>query len=197
LTDYSTYTDAVFSVGNDGSWSTIKVRVGNPEQYVDSLISTAGQETWVIDPSGCNIEDPPQCPNIRGNTFVHNKSTTWQEVGLFELGLEANLNYTGNGDYGFDQVGLGFDDTDSPKLNHQVVASVADKDFFLGQFGIGPNPVNFTNSSDPQPSFFSSLRANKSIPSLSWAYTAGAHYSEFWSLSCVNRPINLSLLLIV
>jgi Eukaryotic aspartyl protease len=174
------YADHVCSVGNDGPWSTTTVRVGNPEQYFQLLISTAGQETWVIDPLGCSALSPPlpQCLIDRGQTFNHSGSTTYSEIGLFALGLEDNLGYNSSGDYGFDEVGLGFQESDGPKLSKQVVASVADKNVFLGEFGIGPNSINFTDSNDHIPSFFTTLKANNSIPSLSWAYTAGAHYSK-------------------
>jgi hypothetical protein len=46
----------------------------------------------------------------------------------------------------------------------------------LGVLGLGPKPTNFTNFNYPQPSFFWSLRNQSLIPSLTWAYTAGAPY---------------------
>lgn len=49
-------------------------------------------------------------------------------------------------------------------------------DFFLGMFGLGPRPTNYTNSDNPQPSFLWSLKNQSLIPSLSWGYTAGAPY---------------------
>ena len=50
------------------------------------------------------------------------------------------------------------------------------KEFFLGILGVNPRSTNFTTFDDPVPSFLSSLKQNKMIPSLSWSYTAGNQY---------------------
>lgn len=63
-----------------------------------------------------------------------------------------------------------------PKLEHQLVAQIWTNDFFLGSLGLSPHPFNFTDFDDPQPSILSTLYNNSLLPSLSWAYTAGAHY---------------------
>ena len=42
--------------------------------------------------------------------------------------------------------------------------------------GLNPRPSNFTNFSNPVPSYLSSLKTQGLIPSLSWAYTAGNQY---------------------
>lgn len=41
---------------------------------------------------------------------------------------------------------------------------------------LGPKPTNFTDFDTPQSSFMSTLRSQSLIPSLSYGYTAGAHY---------------------
>lgn len=105
------------------------------------------------------------------------QSSTWQAVNLYELGLESNLNYTGNGEYGVDTVGLQLPNSAGLTLTHQIVAGIATKDFLYGVFGLGPKPTNFTDFNQPQPSFMWSLKNQSIIPSLSWAYTAGAPYS--------------------
>jgi hypothetical protein len=111
------------------------------------------------------------------------------------LGLEDNLNYTGNGEYGFDTVGLQIQNSGGPTLNHQVVAGKASKpllfvslhcpnwnlgivtkDFMFGVFGLGPKPTNFSDFNDPQPSFMWSLRNQSIIPSASYGYSPGAAY---------------------
>ncbi|RDW76161.1 hypothetical protein BP5796_06982 [Coleophoma crateriformis] len=171
--------------GNDGPWSTFVIRVGTPEQVFHVLISTIGQETWVPVPEGCLDTDPSNCGALRGvmpfqnqasSGFQINASSTWVPVNLFELGLEDHLNYTGNGEYGFDTVGLQLPQSGGVSLEHQVVAGTPFKDFYLGVFSLGPKPTNFTNFDNPQPSFMWTLRNQSIIPSLSWGYTAGAPY---------------------
>ncbi|KAL9632972.1 MAG: hypothetical protein Q9204_003587 [Flavoplaca sp. TL-2023a] len=94
----------------------------------------------------------------------------------FSTGLEENLGYSTNGKYGYDTVALGWPGSDGPSLDHQIVAGIAAKEFYLGHFGLNPRPSNFTNFSDPVPSYLSSLKDQSMIPSLSWAYTAGNQY---------------------
>ncbi len=43
-------------------------------------------------------------------------------INLYELGLGSNLNYTGNGEYGFDTVGLQLPNSGGVELKHQIVA---------------------------------------------------------------------------
>lgn len=217
--------------GNDGSWSTFTVRVGTPPQDFRVLISTAGQETWVPVPEGCTSSDPSGCPSSRGalpfqgrlsTGFLKNESSTWSEINIFDLGLENNLGYDGNGDYGFDTVGLQIENSGGLTLGHQVVAGIADKDFYLGIFGLGmhvtylplvvsrylsglvpaskalirlpgPKPANFSSFDHPEPAFLPSLKDNGMIPSLSYGYTAGAPYS-----TCQNSCfISFKLIMII
>ena len=101
--------------GNAGSWSTFIVRIGTPPQDFKVLPSTSGQQTLVPVPQGCISTDPSNCGALRGalpfhgaasNGFESNQSSIWVENGLFGLDIETDLNVTGNGDYGFDTVGL-------------------------------------------------------------------------------------------
>jgi hypothetical protein len=168
-------------VGNDGPWSSFTLQVGTPAQDVDVFISTAGDQTWVVLPQGCTSSDPSNCATLRGNEFHINQSTTWvpnnfSSGGLFQLGLEANLGYTGNGEYGYDTVGLGWQGSGGPTLNQQVVAGIATKEFYLGVFGLSPRPTNFSTFDDPVASYIENLKNKSMIPSLSWSYTAGNQY---------------------
>jgi hypothetical protein len=108
--------------------------------------------------------------------FNTNASSTWSFKNYYELVLESNLGYTGSGEFGFDTVGIGWQGSGGPALEHQVVGGIATEDFWLGLFGLTPRPTNFTDFNDPQPSFMETLRNKSLIPSLSWAYTAGASY---------------------
>ncbi|KAL6718122.1 hypothetical protein ACLMJK_004209 [Lecanora helva] len=171
--------------GNAGNWSTFIVRIGTPSQAFKILPSTNEHQTWVPVPAGCESTDPPDCGTLRGtlaiggtssNGFLSNKSSSWIENGIYDLGIESRLNLTGNGDYGYDTIGLGLDNSTGISLPHQVVAGIATKDFYLGQFGLDPRPSNFTTYDDPIPSFLKGLNDSNLIPSLSYGYTAGAKY---------------------
>ena len=85
---------------------------------------------------------------------------------------------TGNGDYGFDTVGLEIENSGGLTFPHQVVAGIATKDYYLGQFGLGPKSSNFTTFEDPIPSYMRNLTDQNMITSLSFGYTAGAKYRE-------------------
>ncbi|KAF2875185.1 aspartic peptidase domain-containing protein [Massariosphaeria phaeospora] len=168
--------------GNDGSWSTFILRIGTPAQTFRVLPSTAGQEIFVPVPEGCLPSDPQNCGELRGvypfrgqqTGFQSNQSSTWKLIGLYDLVLERNLNYSGNGMYGLENVGLMVDG--DVTLENQIVAGIATKDFYLGILGLGPKPSNFSDFENPQPSLMQTLRDKDMIPSLSYAYTAGAPY---------------------
>ncbi|KAF2416272.1 acid protease [Tothia fuscella] len=173
--------------GSEGAWSTFNVGVGTPLQYFHVLASTQSSETWVLDPLGCQPSDPTNCPQLRGaqpfngqqsRGFLFNASNTYKQAGVYSLDLEKNLNYTGNGVYGYDVVALngGNGSADGASLNGQVVASIASKDYFLGMFGLGIRPTSFSSSAASVPSFIQTIRANNLIPSLSYGFTAGAVY---------------------
>ena len=169
------------------------MRVGNPEQNVRVLISTAGEATWVVLPQGC----PPNTPGInpsltcsqsRGELFDTSQSNTWSVLGNYSLGIEANLGYSDPATWGLDTVALGLSNaTGGPTLSNQVVAGLETYDYYTGYFGLGNQPVNLTASTDvnnltdttPHPSFLTTMKSQNLIPSLSWAYTAGAIYREY------------------
>lgn len=115
---------------------------------------------------------------MRGALFNSNQSRTWNDTGIFELGFDQDyLGYNHSAGYGFDTLSLGFSNVeDGPELSSQLIAGFATTDFFLGSFGLSNQPTNLTDFTDPHPSFLTSLYSKNLIPSLSWGYTAGAHY---------------------
>ena len=159
------------------------------------LISTAGENTWVVLPGGCppgtpGIDTEETCTQSRGETFDPTKSSTWSAKGNYSLDIELNLGYNDPATYGFDTLSLGLS-SNLTTLSGQVIAGIETYDFYIGYFGLGDQPSNFTSSQDntnlsgttPYPSSLTSLKNQNRIPSLSWAYTAGAYYSESISLS--------------
>ena len=167
--------------GNDGPWSSFTLQVGTPAQDVKIFISTAGYQTWVVLPQGCTAADPANCVALRGGEFSPSQSSTWvlnngSSQGYFELALETNLGYSGNGEFGYDTVTMGWQGSGGPSLQQQVVAGIATKEFYLGIFGLAPQPSNFSNFDSPVPSYITNLKHQSVIPSLSWSYTAGNRY---------------------
>ena len=172
--------------GNDGQWSTFIIRVGTPVQTFRVLPATNGQETWVPLIRACVPNVTASCGDARGVSgfaskphggFESNRSSTWVKEGIFDLGAEANLGYRGNGLYGFDTVGLDIQGSGGPTLKDQTVAGFVTHDFYLGLLGLGPKPANFSDFNDPIPSLMRSLVDQRVIPTKSFGYTAGAHYS--------------------
>lgn len=150
--------------------------MGTPAQDVRAFVSTLTSATWVIVPEGCIRTDPSNCGTRRGGLFSVNASSTWVANEFFGLIYDSWLNFTGDGEFGFDTVGLSWQGSGGPTLNHTVVAGVVDPDFYLGSFGLSPRPTNFTTSNDPQPSYLTLLKNSNQIPSLSYGMTAGAQY---------------------
>ena len=126
------------------------------------------------------MSDPSDCGNLRGSLFSTNASSTWNDVGLYTLILteEGSLDYSGNADYGYDNLTLGFPGGGLPTLSHQIVEGYATKDFYIGSIGLSPRAVNISTLDDPQPSFLGALAQQNKTPSTSWAYTAGAYYKQ-------------------
>ena len=158
-------------LGYDGNWSPVSIRVGSPPQWVDLFVSTASQETWVVGTGGC--DGTIQCVDKRGGVFQSNKSSTWVDQGPFVLGLDPQLGFSGNAIYGFDNISL----SDSISVPSQLVGVINTTDYWLGFFGLGVEPTNF--SSVDKPTFLDSMVETMSlIPSHSYGYTAGAYYRE-------------------
>lgn len=173
--------------GIDGSWSTFIVRVGTPSQSFRVLPSTAGQEVWVPLNDSCKPTDPANCGYLRGGYpfdqrgfgYDFNSSSTWQQIGIYQFYLHTAFNMTGNGQFGFDNVGLQVENSGGLELKNQVVAGFVTQRYWLGLFGLGMKGSNFTTFDHPVPSPLKVLRDENKIPSLSFAYTAGASYSMF------------------
>lgn len=158
--------------GYDGNWSPVSIRVGTPPQWIDLFVSTAAQETWVVGPGGC--DGTAKCEVERGGKlFQANESSTWEDQGAFALGLDPQLGFSGDGIYGFDSIAFG----DQFSVPSQVIGVINTTDYWLGYFGLGVEPTNFTSTD--KPTFLDSMVENQSlIPSHSYGYTAGAHYRK-------------------
>ncbi|KAH9842094.1 putative peptidase A1 family protein [Teratosphaeria destructans] len=167
--------------GNDGPWSSFPVQLGqnSQTQNVRVLLSTIATFTWVVAPDGCPDGYVANCADSRGGLYYANKSSTWQATSLYDFKLEENLDLNTNGNFGYEDLTLGWQgsgSTANASVEHAVVATIQDSRYWLGQFGLNPRPTNFTVYSSPQPSVVDLLYEQGHIPSHSYGYTAGNQY---------------------
>jgi len=71
-------------------------------------------------------EVPPDCAVSRGNLFDLNETSTWIDMGSYGIndngvGLEANLGYSQNAQFGLEHLGIGLT---GPALDNQTVAGI-------------------------------------------------------------------------
>jgi hypothetical protein len=163
--------------GIDGTWSTFTLRVGTPSQYIRVYASFNSYQNWVVLPQGCDAaQSYSSCAQTRGGIFNQSASTTFDEVGIYDLWIEQDLGYSGNAIFGYDVVGLGGQGENGPTIQNCTVGGLAVEDFYLGLFGMSPKPTNFTSFNEPSPSYMTLLKEQNYIPSISAGYTAGAPY---------------------
>lgn len=168
--------------GNDGPWSSFPLQIGVQPQTVRAMIGTAVTSVLTVAAGGCPSFYPSNCETSRGQIFNTNESLTWVPNSIYDVGIEQNLGLDTSGSAGFDSVTIGWPGATQASVQRNVVFNLESPNFWLGIFGLNPRPTNFTTSSssttfnDPQPSFLQQLVNNRSIPSLSWAYTAGNQY---------------------
>lgn len=167
--------------GNDGNWSTFAVNAGTPPQEFQLLPSTSGGEIWLPVPEAC-VVPYPNCAVSRGvlstqgdqnQGFQTNESTSWVQIGIYELGFEANL--YGDGDaglYGQDTVTIG----STPAIQNQTIAGIATSNFWLGSLGLGIQPPQFDVVKQDIPTVLSTLQTQNDTPSVAYGYNAGASY---------------------
>ncbi|KAF2719666.1 acid protease [Polychaeton citri CBS 116435] len=163
--------------GIDGSWSSFTLRIGNPEQTIRVFLSTASYQTWAVLPQGCSSAiDVDTCEYQRGGIYQQNASSTYSPIGIYSFWIEQNLGYNGNANYGRDTLSLGDSGDNGPTVGNATVGGFAVDDFYLGVLGVNPKVTNWTSYNDWTPSLLTQLKEQKSIPSVSFGYTAGARY---------------------
>lgn len=155
------------------------MQVGTPPQKFDVLLGTKVQNLWVPIADDCARFNSTTCGSSRGVLpfqqrlspgFQSNASTTWEAIGLYELGIGRNLGITGNGFNGFETIGV-----ENVELTHAPVIAYAAPGFWVGQLGLLPTTLNFSDTIS-SPSFLRSLLNEEHVPSLSYGYQAGAVY---------------------
>jgi hypothetical protein len=155
------------------------VKAGTPPQSFDVTLGTKVQNLWVPVADDCLKLNSTTCGSSRGVLpfaqrlspgFQSNMSSTWEAIGIYELGIGRNLGIPGNGFNGFDTIAM-----EDVKLEHEPVIAYASPGFWLGQLGLLPSTLNFSNTIS-SPSLLRSLKDAGHVPSLSYGYQAGAAY---------------------
>ena len=143
------------------------------------LPSTSGDHNalWVVLNQGCTPQDPTDC-DLDRTVFKPSSSSTWEYIGLYQLGLleESKLGYNqsaDNAEFANETFTLG-NNNNLPTIPKAVIQGFATKDFYMGALGLAGRAINVSSFNDPQPSFLQALRDQGNIPSLSWGYTAGS-----------------------
>ena len=143
---------------------------GTPLQSFEVLPATNGPNTWVPIADDCERLNISGCSLKRGllpfnNSpspgFQSNYSTTWELIGLYQLGQDVFLGYTSNGASDYDTVGLVSNNTSQMlQIDHQVVTAYANPSFWLGQIGLGKRGLYFRQNARPE-SFLTNLETPK------------------------------------
>lgn len=105
------------------------------------------------------------------------QSSTWSEIGIYQVAAREELKYNASGLYGLDTLGLMVANSGGPVLPSQVIAGVVNTRFWVGRLGMDVKPSNFSEFANPQRSLIKTLKEENYIPSLTYGYTAGAYYS--------------------
>lgn len=103
------------------------------------------------------------------------KSTTWQELGFYELGSDKELGNTAYAEYGLDSITFGSTGVTLPSA---IVGIVNDTGYtWLGYFGLGTVPGSF-NGQSPLSALSALVEKQGAITSHVYGYTAGAKYRK-------------------
>ena len=70
---------------------------------------------------------PGDCAVSRGTLFTSNQSSTWHDLGTYDIsqngvGLEANLGYSQRAEFGLDTLAVGLN---GPVVKNQTIAGIA------------------------------------------------------------------------
>jgi hypothetical protein len=164
------------------------VHIGTPPQSFHVLPSFEGQTLVVPIDEDCARFNISDCGSLRGvevfqsrpsEGFQVNKSSSWEELGIYRIGIGSNLGITGNGLFGYDTMGPSAGGNENVgRLQRQAVAAYATSDLWLGTLGLSMYALNMSDTEAPH-SFLSSMKEEGLIPSLSFGYQAGAPYSKY------------------
>lgn len=171
------------------------VHVGTPPQYFHVLPSFSSQSLYLPRAEDCQNIPVSDCGASRGTEastsnsstgFQVNATSTWQDIGLYNLEPGTNFELDGSSLYGYDKAGVSFvgRTNDSVTLEHQVVGVYSTSTeaglsrLWLGRLGLSQSAMILNDTDDPV-SLLRALKDQGHIPSLSFGYQAGAAYRKF------------------
>lgn len=167
------------------------VHAGTPLQHFHVLPSFNGQTVYVPSAKDCANNPIANCGGSRGVEifasapspgFQVDASSSWIQLGNYEMDHAENFGLHGNSLYGYDTAGISFagGSNDNVTLDHQPVGAYEGQDFWLGQLGLSMFAITMNETEHPA-SFLWALKEQGHIPSLSFGYQAGAPYGTFFS----------------
>jgi hypothetical protein len=153
-------------------------------------------EAYVITSDGCAealnwTGGRTACEDKRGGVLdLNSMSASWTSNSIYSLDNMAVMKKYDirnmSGRFGYDTITPGYIGSGGIPVAHAIVVGMVDlKIFVMGQFGLRPDPTNFTDNTGmnaPQMSYMEKLKRQKSIASLSYGYTAGAYYRKHYLL---------------
>ena len=188
------------SDGNDGLWSSFGITIGTPPQSIRLLVSTELSGIWVTSKNQSQDDDlathNPAHRKVDDGLSNTKLSTTWQGTRWYENGqdpiFDNNIPMVKIEDYGSDATRIGLAGIGNINVDSSTIATVTKGKFNLGFLGIKHRYSHLTPSRDGQVSFLEYLKASGHIPSLSYAYSAGAWYRK--ALVLIIDPLRAKLL---
>ena len=188
------------SDGNDGLWSSFIIAVGTPPQSVPVLVSTKLSDIWVTSKSQ-NQDDyfathSPAHRTVGGGLSSTKLSITWQGTICYEKGQDQKLGKdiakVEIEDYRSDSTSIDLAGIGNINVDSRTIATVTEGIFNLGLWGINHRSSHLSPPRNGQVSFLEYLKASGCIPSLSYAYSAGAWYRK--ALVLIIDPLPAKLL---
>lgn len=179
----------ISSHGNDGLWSSFIIAVGTPPQPVLFLASTKLSDVWVTSESQSQdvylATHNAAYKKFGGGLSNKSRSITWQGITWYANGrdqiFDKDIAKVEIEDYGSDTTRIG------------LASTTVTKETFNPRFlGINSRYSHPPPPQDGQVSFLESLKASDRIPSVSYAYSAGAWYRK--ALVLVVHPLQAKLL---
>lgn len=168
--------------------SRFYINIGTPPQYFHVLPSFDGQTIYVPISDDCARLSVTECGALRGVEtfsskaspgFQTNVSTTWNEIGIYELDIGKKFGLDGNTLYGYDTAGVSLSNeaADNVTMSHQALSAYASPDSWLGKLGVSQFDITVNDTEKPR-SLLTALKEENHIPSLSFGYQAGAAYRK-------------------
>ncbi|UPX11347.1 uncharacterized protein EKO05_0001953 [Ascochyta rabiei] len=168
------------------------VHVGTPPQYFHVLPSLNSQTVYVPRTGDCQSIPVTDCGTSRGAEvfasdsspgFDVNASSTWQELGLYDLEPGTKFELDGTSLYGYEKAGISLigGTNDNITLDQQAVGAYSTPSrlglsrLWLGRLGLSQVAMSKNEMEHPV-SFLHGLKDHGYIPSLSFGYQAGAAY---------------------